>query len=473
MNVIDKIKHRFNGFEISTKITLGYTIFFAVFLAIINLAMWLGVMNALYIPAENTVLRSMERIKKVLDALEQNYVAYNPNSFRGALVAGVVLRVVDEHGEVFIDTDENYPSIERFNEGILQDPPIFSKEEFDVAKIGSALIYRTDMEYTHDGETVTLYFFRTITSELTLFENLERFLVILDVMGVLLAIGAGYLLSRRILTPIKTMNELAREIAFEKMSGRIPTGEANDELNELAKTLNAMLDRLQGGINKQQKFVSDASHELRTPAAVIKGYIEFIETYGTADEALLKENLKVIGSEAQNMQALLENLLFLSRTDQHRQKLNKKVLDLDDIVGDVMSKMKTVIKTHKVELKKNTPAKIFGDETTIRQMLRIFLDNAVKYTPEGGSIKVSSTSDGKKIFLSISDSGIGIAPENQKKIFDRFFRIDSEDLVSEVNGSGLGLSIAKWIADNHGIKISVASELNKGTTFTLTIPIKK
>ena len=136
MNVIDKIKHRFNGFEISTKITLGYTIFFAVFLAIINLAMWLGVLNALYIPAENTVLRSMERIKKVLDALEQNYVAYNPNSFRGALVAGVVLRVVDEHGEVFIDTDENYPSIERFNEGILQDPPIFSKEEFDVAKIG-------------------------------------------------------------------------------------------------------------------------------------------------------------------------------------------------------------------------------------------------------------------------------------------------------------------------------------------------
>ena len=121
---------------------------------------------------------------------------------------------------------------------------------------------------------------------------------------------------------------------------------------------------------------------------------------------------------------------------------------------------------------KNEPAKIFGDETTIRQMLRIFLDNAVKYTPVGGSIKVSSAIDGGKISLSISDSGIGIAPENQKKIFDRFFRIDSEDLVSEANGSGLGLSIAKWIADSHGIKISVDSEPGKGTTFTLTIPIK-
>ena len=185
----------------------------------------------------------------------------------------------------------------------------------------------------------------------------------------------------------------------------------------------------------------------------------------------MKENLKVIGSEAQNMQALLENLLFLSRTDQHRQKLNKKILDLDDIVGDVMSKMKTVVKTHTVELLKNDPAKIFGDETTIRQMIRIFLDNAVKYTPEGGKISVSSARDGDKILLAVSDTGIGIAPENQKKIFDRFFRVDSEDLVSEANGSGLGLSIAKWIADSHAITISVASEVGKGTTFTLAIPL--
>ena len=473
MKVIKSLRRRVNGFEISTKITLGYAACFFLLMVVINAAMWFGVMTALYDPAERTILYSMEQIKKVLDELEENYGTYNPNDFRGALVVGVVLRAVDERGNVFIDTDPKYPSIERFNNGILTNPPMFADDDFTVARIGSALIYRAQMDYTHDGETVTLYFFRTITSELKLFDALEKFLLALDFFGILLAIGAGYALSRRILTPIKTMNELAREIAFEKMSGRIPIGTANDELNELAKTLNKMLDRLQGGISKQQKFVSDASHELRTPAAVIKGYIDFIETYGTADEALLKENLKVIGSEAQNMQALLENLLFLSRTDQHRQKLNKKTLDLDDIVGDVMSKMKTVVKTHEVELVKNTPAKIFGDETTIRQMLRIFLDNAVKYTPEGGSIKVSSTVAGDKVSLSISDSGIGIAPENLNKIFDRFFRIDSEDLVSEANGSGLGLSIAKWIADSHEIKISVASELGKGTTFTLALPIKE
>ena len=473
MSVIEKIKRKVNGFGISTKITFGYAAGFIVLLFVINVAMWFGFMTSLYRPAEKTIYFSMEQIKKVFDALEENYSNYNPNAFYGALVAGVVLRVVDERGNVFIDTDENYPSIEIFNAGLMKNPPMFADRNLAISKIGSALIYCGKMEYTHDGETVTLYFFRTITSELKLFNYLEKILLVLDIFGIIGALFVGRFFSRRILMPIKTMNELAREIAFEKMGGRIPIGTANDELNELGKTLNEMLDRLQGGISKQQKFVSDASHELRTPATVILGYIEMLERYGADDKALLDESVDAIRSEAHNMQSLLENLLFIARTDQNRQKLNKKILDLDDIVGEVMSKMKVAIKTHKVELLENTPAKIFGDETMIRQMLRIFLDNAVKYTPEGGSIKVNSTNDGEKILLSISDSGIGIAPENQDKIFDRFFRIDKESLVSEANGSGLGLSIAKWIADNHGIKISVDSEPGKGTTFILNIPFAK
>ena len=265
MSVIDKIKRRVNGFEISTKITLGYAACFVTLLAVINLAMWLGVMSALYVPAERTITRSMEHIEKVFAALEMNYMNFDPNAFRGALVAGVVLRAVDERGEVFIDTDENYPSNEMFEAGLLKNPPIFANADFDVAKIGSALIYRNEMDYTHDGETVTLYFFRTITSELILLENLEKSLLMLDVLGGLLAIGLGYALSRKILTPIKTMNELAREIAFEKMGGRIPLGTADDELNELAKTLNEMLDRLQGGLSKQQKFVSAKENSFPTP----------------------------------------------------------------------------------------------------------------------------------------------------------------------------------------------------------------
>lgn len=471
MSVIEKIKSKTGSFEISTKITLRYAACFITLLILINVAMWIGVMVALYRPAENAIHYSIGQIEEIFERLEKNYDTFNPADFRGALVAGVVLRVVDEQGVCFVDTDKKYPSIEKFDAGILRDPPVFTNNNFDVARIGSALIYRAEMKYTHEGKTVTLYFFRTITSELKLFDELVKFLFALDVLGIIAALLIGRYLSRKILKPIKTMNDLAREIAFDKMNGRIPLGTAEDELNDLAKTLNEMLDRLQGGINRQQQFVSDASHELRTPTAVIKGYIEMLGRYGMEDKELVNESIEAIRSEAQNMQNLLENLLFLSRTDQNRQKLSKNNLDLDDIVGDVMQKMKIAVKTHKIALIENEPAKIYGDETTIRQMIRIFLDNAVKYTPEGGIIKVSSKVDGEKILLSISDTGIGIAPENMDKIFQRFFRVGTEELVSVANGNGLGLSIAKWIADSHDIKIRVDSKLGEGTTFTLEIPV--
>ena len=233
MSTIDKVKRRINGFGISTKITLAYAACFILLLIIINAVMWLGVMNSLYSPAERSLRRSMERIQLVLEELETNYSSFNPNAFRGALVTGVVLRVVDERGEVFIDTDENYPSVEMFDKGRIKNPPIFADDEFQIARIGSAWIYRAQMDYTHDGETVTLYFFRTITSELNLFSDLEKLLFALDVLGIVGALVVGRMVSRRVLTPIKTMNELAREIAFEKMEGRIPLGDADDELNEL------------------------------------------------------------------------------------------------------------------------------------------------------------------------------------------------------------------------------------------------
>ena len=120
---------------------------------------------------------------------------------------------------------------------------------------------------------------------------------------------------------------------------------------------------------------------------------------------------------------------------------------------------------------RNDFCEIFGDITAVRQLLVIFLDNAKKYTPIGGKISVNSQVEGKNVFVEISDTGIGISKENLPKIFSRFFRVDTENLVKDANGSGLGLSIAKWIADNHGIKISVESELGKGTTFILKIPV--
>ena len=464
--MFEKIRQRYNKFGISAKITVTYTICFIILLMLTNLVMSFGVFFALYRPAEKTIQYSMQQVQKLLEQLEQNENV-NPHIIREPLVPGVVLRVADSNDNVFIDTDPRYPSLEKFNGAKMNNPPIFADKSMDVADIGSALIYRAKLDYVHEGEHFILYFFRTITSEKKFFDDLQNFLIFLDIVGVLLAVFVGNFISKKTLKPIKTMTNLAKEIAFKNMDGRIPISPAEDELTELAKTLNKMLDRLQGGISKQQKFVSDASHELRTPATIIKGYIEILEKYGMTDRELLDESVEAIRSEAKNMQSLLENLLFLARTDQNRQKLNKENFELSEMISDVMNKMKTVITSHNVRLLENDSAEIFGDKTTILQMIRIFLDNATKYTPTGGTIEVSSVREGENIFVKISDSGVGIAPENQEKVFERFFRIDCED---SVKGTGLGLSIAKWIADQHGIKIKLESELGKGTTFTLKIP---
>lgn len=477
MSVIEKIQQKYRDAEISTKITVTYAACFIFLLFIINSVMYVGVFYALYRPAERTIRHSMQSVEVLLNEINNEVISkHNPdpsfdaNTIREPLIAGVVLRAFDDNGILLADTDAHYISNETFNENILVDPPMIADDDFDVASIGRALVYRAKMDYVFDGEHFTLYFFRTITSEQFLIDRLERLLLILDIIGIGFAVLVGTAASRKVLKPIKTMTQHAKNIAFGRMDGRIAIPAANDELTELAVTFNDMLDRLQGGINRQQKFVSDASHELRTPAAVFTNYIELLEKYGKDDKSLFDESIDAIRSEAKYLQSLLENLLFLARTDQNRQVLRKENLELSEIVDSVMKTTARIANNHHIHLLENDAATIYGDDTTIRQLLRIFLDNAMKYTPAGGDIIVNSESRDGKVYLSISDTGIGIAPENLDKVFDRFFRVDSEDLVYDAKGSGLGLSIAKWIADNHRIKIAVASELGKGTTFTLEIP---
>ena len=467
MNII---LQKYRNAEISTKITWTYTACFILLLMIINAVMYFGVFYALYRPASRSIKYSMQNVQNLMDNIAQDTHAFIVDSIHEPLIAGVVMRVIDDDGNILIDSDAHYPSNDEFEENILKEPPIFANEDMEVAMIDSLLIYRAKSEYSFEKQHFTLYFFCTITSEKFLLDNFENFLLLLDLFGIIFAVAVGNFTSRKVLKPIKIMTEHAKNIAFGKMDGRIEIPPTNDELTELAKTFNEMLDRLQGGINKQQKFVSDASHELRNPATVIIGYTDLLARRGIDDKEIFDESIAAIRSESKNMYNLLENLLFIARTDQNRQKLKKQNLELSEILGDVMKKMILVAKNHNVQLLQNDLAQVYGDETTIRQMIRIFLDNATKYTPTGGNISVQSVKKGGKVHLSISDTGIGIAPENLYKVFDRFFRIDSEELVDAAKGSGLGLSIAKWIADNHGVKIEVASELGKGTTFTLIIP---
>ena len=470
MGLIGKIFQRLHYSQISTKITITYAVCFIALLILTNVLAWFGFYYALYQQAERTLLFSMENTERLLEKIEQD-VNLDVNSIRDPLISGVVLRVVNDKGEVFIDTDPHYVSIADFDKNLMKDPPFWKNADMEVAQFRNAIVYRAKMDFTHDGETVTLQFFRTITAQTSFFEQLKNILIMIDILGLMLAVGTGYLMSRKILEPISTMTKTAQNIAIEHMTDRIAVNPVNDELNDLAKTFNNMLDRLQVGITQQQRFVSDASHELRTPATVIRGYSDVLMRWGAKDPDILQESIEAIHSEAENMQQLIEQLLFLARSDQKRQPLNMERLELSEIIEDVFHKTRQVIHTHEVKMIHNDEATIFADKITIRQMLRIFLDNAIKYTPEGGTVIIDSVkSDDHHIKLSVSDNGIGIAPENQQKIFERFFRVNASHSKQEVSGTGLGLSIAKWIADQHNSKIEVSSELDKGTTITVIIP---
>ena len=461
MSIIKKLHNA----EISTKITLTYTACFVLLLMIINAVMYFGVFYALYRPANRTIKFSMEKVQELMDKIAQNPASFDPNSIREPLVAGVVLRVFNDEGEILADTDKNYPSNEMFNQNISANPSILADSDMEVAQLGGALVYRAKMDYTVLGEHVTLYFFRTITSERFLLDNLENILLVLDIIGIILAVAVGNIVSKKILQPIKIMTEHAQNIAFGKMSGRIEISPTNDELTELAKTFNDMLDRIKDGIDKQQEFVIDASHALINPATAIFGNTGILKKYGFDDREIFNESVESISESVRSMESIIQNLLFIARVDQNRQKLNKTDFNLAYVIRQAVELKQIATSKHKIEILQNDDAKIFGDEDIFLQMLEKFLDNAVKYSPRGGKISVTSKIDGNKIFVSIADNGIGIAPEKFDRIFDRFFRIGAVD----VEGGGLGLTIARWIADNHGIKISVQSELGKGTTFTLAI----
>ena len=471
MKIIDSIFRGLHNSRISTKIMIIYVAAFAALLFATNFLAWAAMTYGMYNQAEHSLEFSMENTQKLLEDLEQN-INLNTDSIRDPLTPGVVLRVVDEDGNVFLDTDQRYISLERFNENLLSNPPFWSNEDMAVAEYGHALIYRSQMQFTHGNTTMNLYFFRTIISDVTLFDRLRNILLAIALTGLSLAAASGYVVSKRILKPISDMTKTAHNIAIENMDSRIETPPVEDELTELAKTFNSMLDRLQAGIAQQQRFVSDASHELRTPATVIRGYSDLLARWGARDPEILKEGIEAINAESENMQQLIEQLLFLARADQRRQPLKMQMLELSKLVGDVVTSLEVVTHHHTLELVKNDSGTIFADKVTIRQMLRIFIDNAIKYTPKGGRITVRSERAVDKIKLSVSDTGIGIAPENQKKVFDRFFRVDTSHSKREISGTGLGLSIASWIAEQHNITIDLESELGKGTTITVSIPLQ-
>lgn len=243
------------------------------------------------------------------------------------------------------------------------------------------------------------------------------------------------------------------------------------DLQGIETALNGLLERIRASYKQQTQFVSDASHELRTPIAVIQGYVNMLDRWGKEDTAILEESIEAIKNEANHMQKLVEQLLFLARGDSNRQNLDMKVYGLNSIMREVFEESLMIDEKHRYRFEESGVVQVYGDSDMLKQSARILIDNAAKYTKQGEEIliRVGAWKDGAP-FYGIQDNGIGMSQEDVAHAFDRFYRADSVRN-SKTGGTGLGLSIAKWIVDKHQGYYDIVSREGLGTRFSVVFPI--
>ncbi len=248
----------------------------------------------------------------------------------------------------------------------------------------------------------------------------------------------------------------------------IHTGDKDLQSIEIA--LNSLLKNMKDNEKRQMRFVSDASHELRTPIAVIQGYVNMLDRWGKEDEQVLGESIEALKNESQHMKELVEQLLFLARGDSGRQHLNMERTDINRMVSEVWEESMMIDENHRYEFKgTESEACVNGDVAMIKQSVRIFVQNAAKYSEPGTTIKLGVSDEAGYVSYLIEDEGTGMESSDIIHIFDRFYRSD-EARSGETGGSGLGLSIAKWIVDAHGGTIQVISRADIGSRFIVKFP---
>jgi len=272
----------------------------------------------------------------------------------------------------------------------------------------------------------------------------------------------------------RELEDLAGEldkIDAKHLDSRIDLPATQKELRSLAQSINEMMDRVNQAYSAQMRFVSDASHELRTPIAVIQGYAALLDRWGKSDPEALQESIDAIRQEAASMERLVEQLLFLARGDNDSQPVKKERVDLTALAGEVLRE-EEMIHPERIFLPKwgEEPVMVDADQGLIKQVLRILIDNSLKYSPKEGRICLRVSRGQGNARLTVQDEGMGIPPEGIPHIFERFYRTDrSRD--RKTGGTGLGLAIAKWIVERHSGWFEVVSRVDVGTRITAVLPM--
>lgn len=335
------------------------------------------------------------------------------------------------------------------------------------------LVINNTKELINDGNSYLVNFQYDLTKSYQQFFSLAWKIAILYLAIVFLIIRKGKKSDMKLFEPVRIMSATANRLTVNNLhSERLNVEGTKNELKDLASVINAMLDRIEASYESQKQFVSDASHELRTPIAVIQGYSNLLNRWGTTNEEVLHESIDAIQNEARSMQDLVEKLLFLSRHDKKTLKLTKKRFNMRKVVEDMIKETRLVADNRIILSPLLEDVIVYGDKQSLKQAIRIFIENAVKYTHDGDEIVIQCEKIDGDCVITIQDSGIGMTQKDIDHIFDRFYR--SEYVRNQnISGHGLGLSLAKLIILAHTGKIKVRSQFKKGTSFIITLPRRR
>jgi heavy metal sensor kinase len=313
---------------------------------------------------------------------------------------------------------------------------------------------------------------------LALLASFRAGLLLITPLVILLAAAGGHLMSRKALNPVAALAAQARRINDRNLDVRLPVSGAKDEISDLSQTLNQMLQRIDKAFASVRSFTGNASHELRTPISLMRTEIE-VALLRPRDADEYRAILARLHEETVRMTCLVESLLSLARADGGAEALALAPIPVNVLFSQIAETWKTAMHQALLDFRVDLPDDnliLLGEPQSIARLLSILLENASKYTPPGGAVRLSAAVDEERIVLSVRDTGVGIAPQHMPRIFDRFYRVAQagEDGLARSGpaGSGLGLALAKWIAERHGTELLVESEPGCGTCFSFGLRLR-
>ncbi len=329
--------------------------------------------------------------------------------------------------------------------------------------------------FSFSQQPATLVVLQSLFHQHEFLETLAgTFAIVIPLTLVLAGLG-GYFLARNSFSPVVAMSEQARWIGAENLDARLSVRNPDDELGHLARSFNGLLDRLNASFDRQKRFVADASHELRTPVAILCGETEVALAKQDRSQTEYRETLRILADESKRLKRIVEDLFTLARADAGQYPLSYTDFYLDELAAECATNVRTLAAAKQITLacKPSEEALIRADEALVRRMVLNLLDNAIKYTPDGGAVSLHVEDHDGVYDLSVTDSGPGIPADLQSRIFERFFRVDKARSRKEQDGgggAGLGLSIGAWIAGAHSGKLELTRSTSEGSTFTATLP---